>query len=255
MTDYQAKRLIIEYFMNEVAKKNASVSVHLKKEDVMKILDKDYAGDTDALNTDLAALKDIVVAQIMADATIDEDRKAGIQSEMRSVIDVLKLLKETMDAQEKSDLSEAGVAGVLGRVLNETDMDNVFTGDFSSVIALQDASVRLVYADGEETFYHENGKDDIPQAIKDMSSDTMPRHVLMVHYRTDDDVKMLLEDLSHGEELHASFRDDPSQQIVMEGRSDSPEVIIKKKPDSVDEADLLANPMKYLGHDVNVQKK
>ncbi len=195
-------------------------------------------------------LKDTVLAAATADRKMSGDRKTTFKHEVRDVFDFIKALSGHIG--DAIPLSERSVYGMLGRVLPEAQRKEVFAGKLDALKSVSSGSVELVFADAHEHFYHEQGQDDLPQTVRDRLSAAMPSRILMVHYRTDDDVRELFKDLSDGQYISGPKRGKESITVTVEGISGSDDVKFGgRKPNKIE---LLATPMKVFAHGLHFHR-
>lgn len=179
------------------------------------------------------------------------------------------LLAVALNPEKMELFTAASIHGLIGRVLPEDKMKAVFGGDPKPIEDLPAGGIRLAFADGEISFYHEGPGSTVPDAVKkkmDPAKDPaaksvqIPRKILFVHYHTDDDMRELIHDMSDGEVIVANRRGVDGKTVEFEGMSTGPsdpkELPQCKLADSssdINQKDLIAKPMKYISNDFEVR--
>lgn len=194
------------------------------------------------------ALKKRVYEKVDTDPALSESDKESIFSKARDTLDLIRML--SAPNHDVTPLSPQSIDGIMGHVLSEADMRKVFAGDMSPIEALPAAGVRVVFADGERTFYHDAPGEKVPKDILKLLKGGMPRHILFVHYRTDDDMIRLIRDMSDGERLMAPRRGTTDDMIELEGCSKDEECVIHRKPADITLEQLWESPMRHLDHHI-----
>ncbi len=195
-------------------------------------------------------LKDSVLAAAASDGKMSAQRKVTFKHEVRDVFDFIKALSGHIG--DAIPLSERSVYGMLGRVLPAAERKEVFAGKLDALRSIPSGSVELVFADAHEHFYHEQGQNDLPQTVLDRLSAAMPSRILMVHYRTDDDVRELFKDLSDNQHISGPKRGNETINVIVEGISGSDDV--KIRGGNPNKAELLATPMKVFAHGIHFHR-
>lgn len=217
------------------------------KDDVDVLL---HEGETAALTFDQLQTK--VIESLKIDRDIDPDQKNLLLNRVEPVIRTLRSLSMLRNVKT-IPLSAKGVYGMIGRVLDDADMMKVFSNDVAPIRALPTGSVEVKFADETFSFYHNNGEDLDARVLAKINSTNPPYHILFVHYRTDEDVRDLIDDMGEGNYLVAKMRG-TDEEIKIEGASTlklpGEEPKCKVISTGIPEADLIKNPMKYMDHDI-----
>jgi hypothetical protein len=237
MTDHEQRRMAAEEMSNLDI--GAYVQTHFA--DVfLSLLGRPYN------SAEHDAFKQQVLKHILEKHTLTEpQQEATLRHRIRNFFDDLRLL-----AGKKGDLAitPAVIYGILGRVLSKDEMQQVFEGDLHSIEVLPSGRMRISFADDNVEFYHEEHAP-VPEEIRKRIDGEIPFRILFVHFRPEDDVRLLFHKMSDGQIMEAEFCNGEGC-VKVRGKSGTEDFDVENLPQGVSKEKFAATPMKYLKHDL-----
>lgn len=204
---------------------------------------------------DLKKLRSTLIKRMKQDTDVKH-----VGHVVRRLLEALELATLMMsDANVKEiPLSVEAVDGLLGRVPKKGEMDAIFENNKDNITTflkrIGPSSVEFSFSDKHFSFYYDGTDASIVQVLTVVER-AKPAHVLMCHYRTDDDALRLFADMSQNEYLKVSIRGKSGDEgaLFIEGRTGDEgwdvRYPLSLKEHGIDEADFRSHPMKYLAHE------
>jgi len=138
-------------------------------------------------------------------------------------------------------LPKAAVDGMLGVMVDGPQMQELFT-DFAKIKNLpREASIRVIVAGKEISAY---GSEAVFQQVSPYCAAPVSAHIVMAHYRTDNDVSNMLTLMTEGQCVRATARGNNADVTIFAQDGDH----VRIEGLNVSEAEFLKHPMKYINH-------